>query len=233
MPAVASLVCAATDCDNPVVQTQTGGCPKRYCTDACARRQNNRNYRSRRTEQARCKGCGMPFMRSRSREQVYCSLSCQYESRSKEYRQREDILANVHRAASNRDALLGDYYAALRSDPCSLCGKRGDIEVDHIDARSRGGANHWENYAALCSACNALKGDKPLLGFWGGVRRPRCTTRGVCSSATQARTAATEQAAGLRWRRGGTPFDLRFASNETAGVSACEKKSGSHRGGSE
>lgn len=110
----------------------------------------------------------MPFMRNRTGEQVYCSTSCQHEHRSKEYKQRDDILANIRAVgAANRDQLLGDYYAALRNDPCSMCGQRGNIEIDHIEPRSAGGANHWENYTALCAPCNRQKNCKSMLGYLG------------------------------------------------------------------
>lgn len=40
-----------------------------------------------------------------------------------------------------------------------ICGERGDIEIDHIIARSKGGANDRSNLQPLCRVCNAIKRD--------------------------------------------------------------------------
>lgn len=62
------------------------------------------------------------------------------------------------------------YIGILHSAPCELCGC-APIEIDHIEAWSKGGADHWENFAGLCSACNAAKGTKSLLGMLAGLTR--------------------------------------------------------------
>lgn len=51
--------------------------------------------------------------------------------------------------------------AVLRRDnhQCIYCG-RSATTVDHILPRSRGGASTWENLAAACRPCNALKDDR-------------------------------------------------------------------------
>ncbi|ABY22252.1 HNH endonuclease family protein [Renibacterium salmoninarum ATCC 33209] len=48
----------------------------------------------------------------------------------------------------------------LRRDEhhCAYCGKSGST-IDHIQPRSRGGADSWENLVACCLRCNNLKGD--------------------------------------------------------------------------
>lgn len=53
----------------------------------------------------------------------------------------------------------------LKRDPCGLCGALpGEVQaVDHIVPRSRGGASNWENYSALCRACNSAKNNLSLL----------------------------------------------------------------------
>ena len=35
------------------------------------------------------------------------------------------------------------------------------MEVDHINPRSAGGADHVENLQLLCAHCNRVKGDRP------------------------------------------------------------------------
>ena len=51
----------------------------------------------------------------------------------------------------------------LRRDgwKCAYCGKAATT-VDHVQPRSKGGADTWENLVACCLKCNNQKGDKPL-----------------------------------------------------------------------
>ena len=37
-----------------------------------------------------------------------------------------------------------------------------NLEIDHIIPKSKGGGDYYENYQLLCSACNRLKGDRPM-----------------------------------------------------------------------
>ncbi|MCU1573251.1 MAG: endonuclease family protein [Micrococcaceae bacterium] len=70
----------------------------------------------------------------------------------------------------------------LRRDDhrCAYCGKSATT-VDHVQPKSRGGAESWENLVACCLRCNNLKGDHtpgelgwnlriqplpPRMGFW-------------------------------------------------------------------
>lgn len=64
------------------------------------------------------------------------------------------------------------YVEILRSDPCVYCAGAGRT-VDHIDPVSRGGANHWSNYAGACLSCNAQKHTMTLLTFLvrDGIRK--------------------------------------------------------------
>lgn len=63
---------------------------------------------------------------------------------------------------------------------CGYCGKAAST-VDHIQPRSRGGADSWENLVACCLRCNNVKGNHtpsemgwklktspqpPRSGFW-------------------------------------------------------------------
>lgn len=44
---------------------------------------------------------------------------------------------------------------------CQYCGKiGGDLTVDHIMPRSRGGQDEWENVVVACLRCNVGKGNK-------------------------------------------------------------------------
>lgn len=44
---------------------------------------------------------------------------------------------------------------------CQYCGKTGgDLTIDHIVPKSRGGEDDWENMVAACLRCNVGKGNK-------------------------------------------------------------------------
>lgn len=61
------------------------------------------------------------------------------------------------------------YLMALYADPCAYCGEPGGY-VDHIDAGSRGGSDHWTNYTAACSGCNSRKRSSSLIGYLAWLR---------------------------------------------------------------
>jgi 5-methylcytosine-specific restriction endonuclease McrA len=44
---------------------------------------------------------------------------------------------------------------------CQYCGKvGGDLTLDHVNPRSRGGRNAWENIVTACRECNSKKRDR-------------------------------------------------------------------------
>jgi 5-methylcytosine-specific restriction endonuclease McrA len=44
---------------------------------------------------------------------------------------------------------------------CQYCGhERGNLTVDHVIPRSRGGGSSWDNIVACCAPCNRRKGDR-------------------------------------------------------------------------
>jgi 5-methylcytosine-specific restriction endonuclease McrA len=46
---------------------------------------------------------------------------------------------------------------------CQYCGRQaGDLTIDHIVPRSRGGGHTWENLVSACKTCNHRKGGKSL-----------------------------------------------------------------------
>lgn len=57
-----------------------------------------------------------------------------------------------------------EYVSILRKDPCSYCGAPSE-HIDHIIPVTKGGASHWTNLTAACSACNRNKMTSDLLGF--------------------------------------------------------------------
>jgi 5-methylcytosine-specific restriction endonuclease McrA len=42
---------------------------------------------------------------------------------------------------------------------CQYCGSRGNLTVDHVLPRSKGGPSSWENIVTSCAPCNRRKGD--------------------------------------------------------------------------
>jgi 5-methylcytosine-specific restriction endonuclease McrA len=58
---------------------------------------------------------------------------------------------------TRREVFIRDDYT------CQYCGVRsGDLTIDHIVPRSRGGQHTWENLVSACKACNHRKGGKSL-----------------------------------------------------------------------
>ena len=57
---------------------------------------------------------------------------------------------------------------------CQYCGSRGNLTVDHVIPKSKGGSSSWENIVASCAPCNRRKGDllAPAVGM-RLLRQPR------------------------------------------------------------
>lgn len=56
---------------------------------------------------------------------------------------------------------------------CGYCGKSATT-IDHVQPRSRGGKDTWENLVACCLKCNNLKGDRtPAEMNWSLRSTPR------------------------------------------------------------
>ena len=61
------------------------------------------------------------------------------------------------RALSRKNILLRD------RNTCQYCGQilgAGDLTLDHVLPRSRGGPSSWENLVACCHGCNRRKGNQ-------------------------------------------------------------------------
>ena len=59
---------------------------------------------------------------------------------------------------------------------CQYCGRRGksgDLSIDHVLPRSRGGMSSWENCVLACVACNHRKADRlPEEIGWQLLKKP-------------------------------------------------------------
>ena len=61
------------------------------------------------------------------------------------------------RSLSRKNILLRDRYT------CQYCGdvfSAGELTLDHVMPRSRGGKSSWENLVTSCRRCNNHKGDR-------------------------------------------------------------------------
>jgi 5-methylcytosine-specific restriction endonuclease McrA len=61
----------------------------------------------------------------------------------------------VHPVPFNRrNVLRRDTFA------CQYCGSEGDLTLDHVLPRSRGGRHNWDNVVTACRGCNQRKGNR-------------------------------------------------------------------------
>src|SRR5450432_3950531 len=61
------------------------------------------------------------------------------------------------RALSRKNIMMRDRYT------CQYCHRTmpsGELTLDHVIPRSRGGASSWENLVACCHGCNRRKGNQ-------------------------------------------------------------------------
>lgn len=62
-----------------------------------------------------------------------------------------------------REIVLNRKNIYLRDNhTCQYCGKNGNLTIDHVIPKSRGGVDSWSNIVACCIRCNNRKGDKLL-----------------------------------------------------------------------
>lgn len=59
------------------------------------------------------------------------------------------------RALSRKNIMMRDRY---QCQYCHRAGSAGDLTLDHVVPRSRGGETTWENLVACCHGCNNRKG---------------------------------------------------------------------------
>lgn len=72
------------------------------------------------------------------------------------------VKSNARRGKGGKGLLK--YLMVLLKDPCVYCGEFGCDSIDHIQAKSKEGADKWENYAPAHKDCNKDKGNKGI--FW-------------------------------------------------------------------
>ena len=58
---------------------------------------------------------------------------------------------------TRREVFIRDHYT------CQYCGRQaGDLTIDHVVPKSKGGEHTWENLVSACKPCNHRKGGKSL-----------------------------------------------------------------------
>lgn len=69
---------------------------------------------------------------------------------------------------SKKNVFRRDHYS------CQYCGSIGELTLDHVLPRSRGGHTGWDNVVCCCRRCNALKGNSlPEEVGMSLIRSPR------------------------------------------------------------
>jgi hypothetical protein len=62
-----------------------------------------------------------------------------------------------------------EYLLSKFGRKCAYCGAtQTRLEIDHVQARSRGGSNRVSNLAIACQACNQAKGNQDVRDFLSG-----------------------------------------------------------------
>ena len=90
------------------------------------------------------------------------------------------LLSRYVRVPGNRNIPLSR-RGVLRRDGfrCAYC-KRTANTVDHVQPKSKGGRDSWENLVAACLRCNNIKGDKTLHEIgWSLDFTPKMPTGGA------------------------------------------------------
>jgi 5-methylcytosine-specific restriction endonuclease McrA len=79
---------------------------------------------------------------------------------------------------------------------CQYCGhERGNLTVDHVVPRSKGGRSTWDNIVTCCAPCNRRKGDRlPRQASMVPARKPKAPSATIfIHVATPTIPAAWEQ----------------------------------------
>jgi 5-methylcytosine-specific restriction endonuclease McrA len=84
------------------------------------------------------------------------------------------LLSRYVRIPGSRQVPLSRRGVLRRDDyRCAYCGRSADT-VDHVQPRSRGGSDSWENLVACCLKCNGAKGSRTLAELdWELSFKPR------------------------------------------------------------
>ncbi len=99
-------------------------------------------------------------------------------SASQEFELPTVILLSRYVRISNKRAVPVSRRGVLRRDmhTCAYCGRYANT-IDHVQPKSRGGRDSWENLVAACLKCNNKKGDRTLSEIgWSLAAVPKMPT---------------------------------------------------------
>lgn len=157
-----SYVCES--CGQPFTfVVRRGRLKRRFCSQACTDQAFTRKI------EKRCPICSTSFRTPPSQYRVTCSKACSNRWKTKPIGQ-----------SSQRQARVKLRQQILSAKPaiCQLCGEDRYVEIAHLIARSRGGADSPENVAVLCGNCHRLF-DQGKIGREKLLRKIRSFIFGV------------------------------------------------------
>lgn len=71
------------------------------------------------------------------------------------------------RGEKSLSSLERDLFQAMLATPaCMHCGAGGELTMDHLIPRSRGGGEDAENIVTCCKHCNSSRGDTDLMTWY-------------------------------------------------------------------
>jgi 5-methylcytosine-specific restriction endonuclease McrA len=113
---------------------------------------------------------GVASLEEHSAQHVYSSrhtMRMPSVIRLLEYRR----IPHQSRALSRKNILMRDRYTCQY---CQATQSAGEMTLDHVIPRSRGGGSSWENLVACCHRCNNRKGNRtPEEAGMPLLRQPR------------------------------------------------------------
>jgi 5-methylcytosine-specific restriction endonuclease McrA len=80
---------------------------------------------------------------------------------SKQFKKPSVIRLTYHVNVPYRKVVLSKENIFRRDKhQCAYCDSRYHLTIDHVQPKSRGGRDTWENLVAACMRCNSRKGDR-------------------------------------------------------------------------
>ena len=75
-------------------------------------------------------------------------------------------------AMSPRSIYREERIKLVNARQCAYCGQTGQLTLDHLFPRKRGGSDSGDNLVYSCQSCNSSKGDKDLFTWLRETSRP-------------------------------------------------------------